>query len=271
MTTRTQIPLYTPRASQASQLARIAALTSRERQTRFSGGAFGYLWAFATPVAWIVLVVGMFWILGRTPPIAVGPEIFVATGILPYALFRQTITSMMRGLIANRSMTYLQPIIGQDILLSSAVLELINLIMTSALIFGGIFLFFDTPAPANLLQVYVAMAMAWGLGVGTGALFAAIGQASDSFARFIPLALRPLFWISGIFFTATELPATAQSLFWWNPLFHCIEALREGFFLGYVSPVSDLWYPLAVAIGCFIASNYVTHYIRMRKLARHQL
>jgi capsular polysaccharide transport system permease protein len=265
------LALQVPRASQAGLLARIGALASRERMTRFSGGAFGYLWAFVTPVAWIALVVIMFWILGRAPPIAVGAEIFVATGILPYALFRQTITSMMRALIANRSMTYLQPVMAQDILLSAAVLELANLILTSLVIFGAILLIFDTSTPANLLLVYGAMATAWALGVGMGALFGAIGQASDSFYRAIPLVLRPLFWISGIFFTATELPESAQALFRWNPLLHCIEALREGFFLGYVSSVSELWYPLAVATGCFLASGVVTHFIRRHKLARHQL
>ncbi|MFG5384129.1 ABC transporter permease [Yoonia sp. R2-816] len=271
MTDRTEPQRGKPSVSVASQIERLEALVERERQTRFSGGAFGYLWAYSTPVAWIAFVVIFFWILGRTPPIAVGAEIFVATGILPYALYRQTITSMMRTLIASRYMAYYTPVNGQDILLASAVLELVNMILTSLLIFGGIILLFGTPLPANLLVVYAAMAMAWALGVGMGSLFAAIGQASDSFARAVPLVLRPLFWISGIFFTATELPAQAQALFWWNPLFHCIEALREGFFIGYQSPVAELWYPAVIAVSCYLASAVVERHIRHRRLARHHL
>ena len=131
--------------------------------------------------------------------------------------------------------------------------------------------FFEVRAPASLLSVYAAMASAWALGMGVGSLFAAIGQASDSFARFVPIMLRPMFWVSGIFYTATELPTGAQNLLWWNPLFHCIEALREGFFLGYVSPVSDLWYPLVVAVSCFLASAVVEQYVSERRLSRHSL
>lgn len=264
-------PAHRPQVSRAHRYQRLEALVLRERDTRFSGGPFGYLWAYSSPVALIVFVVLSFWVLRRTPPIAVGVEIFVATGILPYVLFRQTITSMMRSLIASRYMAYFTPVDGLDILLASAILELMNVILTALLIFCTILLIFDTPAPAQLLQVYIAMAMAWALGVGVGSLFAAIGQASDTFARAAPIMLRPLFWISGIFYTATELPNSTINVLWWNPLFHCIETLREGFFLGYVSPLAALWYPLVVTVGCFLASALVERYVRHNRLARHQI
>lgn len=260
-----------PPSPQQSLFGRLAALVLRERQTRFSGGAFGYLWAYATPLAWIALVVVFFQLLGRTSPIGVGAEIFVATGILPYVMFRQTITSMMRTLIANRYMLYLRPVTSREILLATAVLELVNMIMTSLLIFGGVLLIFGGAGPAHLLTVYAAMGSAWALGIGFGSLAAALGQWSDSFARAVPLALRPMFWISGIFYTATELPEPAQNLLWWNPLFHSIEALREGFFLGYQSPVAELWMPYMAALVFYLLSLPITRFVERTRKARHQL
>ncbi len=255
----------------ASFVTRLGALILRDRQTRFSGGALGYLWAYATPLGWIALVAVSFRLLGRTPPIAVGAEIFVATGILPYAMFRQTITSLMRSLIAHRYLQYLRPVNGREILLASGLLELANMIMTSVVIFGAILVFFDTPTPASLLTVYGAMGSAWALGFGLGSLVATIGQWSDSFARAVPLALRPMFWISGIFFTATELPTNIQNLLWWNPLFHSIETLREGFFIGYDSPVGDMWMPYLVGLFCFLLSISVNQYVARTRRARHRL
>lgn len=260
-------PVGTP----SSSWTLLYGLIQRDRQTRFSGGAFGYLWAYATPVAWIVLVVVFFQLLGRVPPLAVSAEIFVATGILPYVMFRQTITSMMRTLIANRYMLYIRPITSRDILLSTALLEFANMVTTSLVIFGGLIIFFDVPPPAHLLTVYGAMGSAWVLGMGFGSLMAAFGQWSDGFARAVPLALRPMFWISGIFYTAIELPTPAQNLLWWNPLFHSIETLREGFFLGYHSPVGELWMPYMVGLLFYLMSLAVTRFVEQTRRARHRL
>lgn len=258
-------------ATQKNQSVNLKALIIREQLTRFSGGAFGPLWAYATPVAWIVFVVISFNLLGRASPLASGPEIFVATGILPYVLFRQTITSMMRTLIANRYLLYFQPVTTQDILFAAAFVELLNTIITSLVIFGAIIMIFGAVAPNDLLTVYVAMGLAWALGASAGSLFAAFGRWSDSVSRAIPLILRPLFWISGIFFIATELPLSAQELFAWNPLFHIIEILREGFFLGYVSSIADPAYVCCIIVVMFAASLAVDRFVNVTHRARHQL
>lgn len=249
----------------------LAALVRRERYTRFAGGAMGSLWAYTTPIAWIVLVVVSFQLLGRVTPLAVGTEIFVATGILPYILFRQTITSMMRTLIANRYLLYFQPLSGQDILLAAAVVELLNMMITAVVIFAGITLVFGAQKPANLLEVYFAMGLAWAMGASAGSFFAALGQWSDSLARVIPLVLRPLFWISGIFYIATELPVPAQNVLWWNPLFHVIESLREGYFLGYISPVANQWYVCVVIVALYLASVLIDRFVRRTRRARYRI
>jgi ABC-type polysaccharide/polyol phosphate export permease len=255
----------------ASPLDRWAALVVRERKTRFSGGALSSLWAFVTPVGWIVIVVLAFEYLGRAVPIHAPMALFVASGILPYAVFRQTVSSLMRAVIANRYLSYIQPVGPADILIASAMLELLNTIVLAVLLFGGMVLVLAAPLPADPLRVMLGLALAWALGAGFGHLAASLGQWSDTLSRAIPLALRPLFWLSGVFFTATELGGQAQAALWWNPLFHAIEILREGFFLGYVSPISDAWYPLAVALGCYLGAVPVGRFLRARNAARHRI
>ena len=249
----------------------LTALVVRERLTRFSGGVFGPLWAYATPVAWITFVVVSFNILGRASPLASGPEIFVATGILPYVLFRQTISSMTRTLIANRYLLYFQPLTTQNILFSAALVELLNTIITSLVIFSAIIILFGAAMPSDILTVYLAMGQAWALGASAGSLFAAVGRWSDSVSRAIPLVLRPMFWISGIFYIATELPLAAQELFAWNPLFHVIELLRAGFFLGYVSPIADPVYVCSTIILLFVTSIVIDRFVKITRRERHQL
>jgi len=251
------------------RFSRLVALILREKSTRFAGGALSSLWAYVTPVGWIVLVVLAFGWLGRTIPILAPMPVFVAAGILPYAMFRQVITSLMRTVISNRHLLYLQPITTGDILLASGLLEMINMIVTSTVIFGALWLFLGADAPHDPLRAIWGMALAWALGAGFGRLAAVLGVWSDTLYRSIPLLLRPMFWISGVFFTASELGGMALASLSWNPLFHAIETLREGLFLGYVSPLGDSWYPLSVAVGFYLLSLVIERWIEAGRLARH--
>ena len=250
---------------------RIGALIRRDRATRFSGGAIGYIWAYLTPVAFIFMIVVSFWMLQRRPPINVATELFVATGILPYVLFRQTISAMVRTVISNRYMLYFQPVSISELLLASALLELLNLIVTVVLIFSLIMIIFDSNGPADTLGVITGFVIAWAIGVGFGRFVSTLGQWSDTLARMIPLVLRPMFWISGIFFTATELPNSAINILWYNPLFHAIELVREGFFLGYESPISSIWYPSAFALVFYLASLVIERFVVDTRRARHRI
>lgn len=236
------------------QAARFSALIARERRTRFTGGLLAPFWSVAVPMVWIGLVVGLFIMMDRRPPIAVGVEVFVATGILPYAMFRQTIGSMVRSLVAHRHMKLLAPLGDRDILTAAALVEATNLVLVALVVFGGLAMIVGAPLPGDLWGVYTALAVTWLLAAGVGSLLALLNGVSESFGRILAVLLRPLFWISGLFYTATELSRPARDLLWWNPLFHATELLREGYFHGYRSPIAELWYPAAFGIVCLLAA-----------------
>lgn len=254
-----------------TSLQRLSALVERERRTRFSGGVFAGIWAFAMPVGWIVLIVLAFQLLGRRVPIAVPIPYFVASGILPYAMFRQIVSSLMRSVIANRYLIHFPGITLRQILLSSALAELFNLAVTSVVILGGIMLIYDVSAPADPLLVMAGLSVAWALGFGLGRLAALLGLWSDTAYRVVPLMLRPMFWISAIFYVPRELSATIGDILWFNPLVHAIEILREGLFLDYKSTISDPWYPLLCAYLLFIASSWLERYVVSHGLQRHRI
>jgi len=249
------VPLVSPNFGE-----RISTLMHREMRTRFSGGALGYAWAFLTPVAWIGFVVVAFHLLNRLPPISVSPQLFVATGILPYILFRQTITSTMRALQASRYMIYAPSISVADILLAASLLELMNAVIIAVALFGAFLLLFDAQLPVDPLKVAFGLLLAWLLGAGFGRFSAILARMSDTYGRLVPTMLRPMFWISGVFFTATELPESAVKIFYFSPLFHAIEIVREGFFLGYSSPLSDPIVPFVGGVFFFAISLVIERY-----------
>jgi len=248
---------------------RLIALMKRESDIRFAGGPLGVLWAYLPPLFWIGLVALVFYVLKSPLPIMTEPALFVATGILPYAIFRQGITSMMRSIKVNRLLPLLPEVTKAQCLLATAILEWLTSIMLAIFIFGGVSLFFSVPFPGNLFTVCVALTVAWALGVSVGALFASIGQVSDTFSRSVPIILRPLFWISAIFYTVSQVPSSIQTMLSYNPLVHIIESLREGYFLGYTSPVSNLIIPVSTILFSIIATIYVEAWIEEKKANRH--
>lgn len=250
---------------------RIGTLIDRERRTRFAGGILGYLWAYLTPLMWIAFVVILFRLLERVPPLFVGAEIFVASGFLPYLIFRQTVTSLSRTVPANRYLLYIRPVSVNDLLLASALLEGLNVTITALIVFGFVTFAFQAALPVHVAQVILGLTVAWLLGAGVGRCVAVIGLYSDSFARAVPIILRPMFWLSGIFYTATELPGAVQNILWFSPLLHITESVREGYFLGYQSPISELWYPCAIAAAFFLISIPIEQAISHGRLARRRL
>jgi capsular polysaccharide transport system permease protein len=250
---------------------RILTLLERERRTRFAGGTVGYLWAYITPVVWIGFVVILFRVLERSPPIYVGPEVFVATGILPYISFRQSVTSLSRSIAAQRHMRYIQPVGINDILTATMLLEGYNVFVLSLLLLGGTTVLFGALLPASFTGVMFSLMIAWGLGCGVGRFVAAVGLLSDGFSRSVPLILRPFFWLSGIFYTATELPAEVRDILWYSPILHITEMTREAYFLGYTSPVADAWYPISVMAAFFLMSLPVEAFATRRRIMRHRL
>lgn len=249
----------------------LVVLVRRERKTRYSGGILGYLWAFITPMFWIAIVALSFKFLGRAVPINVGAEIFVATGILPYALMRQTITSQCRSLIANRYLQYIKPITINDIAFASAGLEFLNSLITSLIIYTAILLVFDAKAPADIFVLLIAIILSWGLGASFGTLVATIGRVSDSFARAVPIILRPLFWISGVFYSSNELPSGLLTIFSFNPLFHVVELTREGFFYGYEASISSFSYPIICILSFYLLTNLFENWIKLKNNIRHRI
>ncbi len=257
--------------SAAALPQRVFALMVRERLTRFAGGKLGPAWALLTPVAWIAFVVILFRALGRTPPIHVGPEIFVATGVLPYISFRQAITSMAQAYPAHRYLRYVRPVSINDILLATIALEALNFIVAAVVIFSFVTLLFGAALPSEPATVALGFGLAWAMAAGVGRLVAVLGVLSDSFARVVPIVLRPLFWVSGIFYTATELPLAVQNALWFSPLLHVTEIIRSGYFAGYTSPVANLWVPIAAAAIFFLISVPIEHLAQSKRRARYKL
>ena len=234
----------------------INTIMLREIRCRFAGDPLGYLWAFVVPILWIGTLMFFFSLLGRSPAIPVDTPVFIATGVVPYVLFRYTISSMSRVASTHRHLVNFAGVQISDLLFAGAILELINALIILALIWVVISLFFQIPDIHDPLQTVHGILLTAIFATSIGRFAAIAGMVSETARRMIPVVLRPMFWVSGIFFTAPELPSKLLPFLAWNPLLHAIETVRDGVFLDYSSTFADARVPLAVSTA-FLLASYV--------------
>ena len=63
-----------------------------------------------------------------------------------------------------------------------------------------------------------------------GILIAALMKSIDNFSYVTSTVITPLFLVAGTFFPLDRLPQWAQTLGWFNPLYHCVELVRHAAF-----------------------------------------
>lgn len=237
-----------------AQVPVLEALLLRELKTRFGQFRFGYLWALAEPLAHVVILSVIFGM--RSPTTAQGVEfpIFLATGIIPFLLFSNMVNRSMTAITANQALFNYRQVKPLDTLVTRFILEVV--------IYAAVFVTFMTGAgwlgfdvsvqdPLTVLLVFLALGL---FGLGLGALACVGATLAPDVAQVVPIILRPLYFISGIFFSVEVIPAEYRPWLLWNPILHAMELIRGSWFHAidnhYGDPVYLAWWVVAsLALG----------------------
>src|SRR5690606_36710478 len=101
----------------------------------------------------------------------------------------------------------------------------------------------------NLAYTLSGLLLAELLGAGLGLVVGAGTLYWSALDQIISPILRPLFFISGIFFTANDLPTPVLAILSYIPVLHVFEMGRDGWFPSYTSLVLDLVYLFSWVLG----------------------
>ncbi len=78
----------------------------------------------------------------------------------------------------------------------------------------------------------------------------AAATATPTAARLVPILTRPLYFVSGVFFSIEVVPEPYRSWLLLNPLLHANELMRAGFFATCEARYADPGYLIARIGGC---------------------
>lgn len=228
----------------------IFAVIMRETRTRYGSSNIGYTWAIIDPLITLTIFVGVFSLMGRTSPIGAPITVFFVTGIVPLFFWRGAVQQGTAAVGASLGLLSYPQVMPADILIARLLLEAATTVMVFLLFLIGLYLIVD-------------VSPAWFFGDPLQLLFATMGLIyftagtmflSSSLARVLPIwtniwgyLSRPIWLLSGLFFTLEQLPSGLRKYMAYNPLAHIIEWFRSAAVPSFDSSAYSVLFPVAVA------------------------
>ena len=218
----------------------VFALFFRELKTRFGPWRLGLTWAFLEPISF-VLVLSAIRSLVSSGSLFGGENnsipypVFFLLGFVPYQLFFKLLVQSAQSINANQGLFNYRQVRPIDAIIARALLEVLVIGCVILLFMAGFWWFgfeLRIDSPLQFITVFLLLAL-FSVGIG---MVVCVGQLRfPELEKIIPIITRPLFFISGVFFSLNDIPDKYHYLLTWNPLLHAIELIRNGCYKGYNS------------------------------------
>jgi capsular polysaccharide transport system permease protein len=226
----------------------VHALLMRELKTRFGTSKLGYFWAIAEPVAQAAVLGLIFTLLGRHSVNNIPIALFIFTGLLPFKLFSKLLPQLSVGISANKALFAYRQVAPIDPIITRLLIELTTYVITYIFIMLCLGWLGFNVIPEQLLPLFAANALLVLLSIGLGiSLCSAVQYWADT-PKVLAMVLSPLFYLSGVFYSATMIPPQYWFLLEWNPIFHLIELSRDAYFKEYITPIGNWQYVFNCAL-----------------------
>ena len=226
----------------------INALVYRELKTRVSEVKFGVFGVFIEPLGVIAVFLLIFgFIRGARPNIDI--ILFLACGVILYTMYVNISIRSLNSMRANEQLFFYRPVKPVDTVIARTLVES-GLYGSIFLIIAGATCLFREQLLINDFGVLVVTFVALALNAfGFGVFLMTAGHRYHVLHQIVPMLMRPMWFISGVFFSLSAVPQQFVPWLSWNPILQAIELSRSTFSLDYpINPmVVSLPYLLATA------------------------
>lgn len=262
-------PVRQRTASIAAIQARIRviyALMLRETKTKYGRLRIGYLWALIEPILFISVFFVLLTIVKRTSPSGMPLIPFLVTGVMPFILYRDSLMGGIQAFRANRPLLTFPQVSLFDLVFARALLNFCTHFVAVVLLILAIVLITGPMEVENILSIIFWFALAGAFGFGIGLAAGSFAVLAPTIEYLVPAVIvRPMFFISGVFFTAEMMPEPVRDLALINPLFHLIELQRSAFFVEFESTHASPGYVI-ISVLSMVCFGLVTQRALRRKI-----
>ncbi|WP_158809679.1 ABC transporter permease [Beijerinckia sp. L45] len=242
------------------QLRVFFALMMHDIKSRFFGSGIGYIITIVWPLTHIVIILALN--AGKMVPYGSSMVLYAATACIPYIACNYIGRFMMLGVLTNRSFLQYPIIKPLDMILARAFLEIVNNSIVVATLMIAMSISGIDVTPIDPLQAAFAWIASMGLGISVGLLGGVICLAFPLFNLIFVLFII-IAWITcGMSINPELLPESYGYYFSFNPVLHCVEWMRQAYFLGSPARLLNKAYVLEVSATCLTAGFLLERFFR---------
>lgn len=242
------MPGSSDRSDLSTWLRLIRAIMQRELRSRYTGDKVGYAWSLLIPLMWILLIWAFFQMFRRPVPIDTDAGSFIFTGVIPYVSFRFTLSAVMRSKLTYHNLFIMPRVSPEIVCFSVALLEVANAFFIYGIVLTGNWVFYGPLEISQPSMIIFGLFLACLLGSTLAYMVVSLIPNVRFALRAMQIVVRPIFYLSGVFYIVAELPNNLQEWLWFNPLIHAVEIVRTGAFGDFGSRVTQAWLPLLYCV-----------------------
>ena len=237
----------------------IWALALREIHGKHGKSRLGYLWqviktGFGVAVFW--------WIRSAAgaPAHAIPLPLFLLMGFIPWFIFAETVKVTTEAVRTNKALLTFAQVTPLDLFASSALVVWVTEVVVMGfylVLIGQMGYAYRLLDPIHFSLALLAVGF---FSLGVGLILTALTIYLPVVEKLVPMALRILFFTSGVFFEPTKMGKYSDFIMW-NPVTNIIELMRGGFIhpapASYIKTVYLLWVTLSVLAVGLLLERYI--------------
>ena len=232
------------------QIDVIRGLYYRELLTRISKLRFGLIGILIEPIGLITIWLLLFGFRrGFTPVSGLDLIIFLTAGNILFELFSSISRRSIDSIDANQALFYYSRVKPFDTVCARALVEINSYGILYIVIVLGYFYLKNIWRVDNLPLILISYLLIAIFAIGLGLIFMTAGRRINYTSQVLSVIFRPLYFLSGSFFSLATLPQWIKPWLAWNPVLHAIELSRKGFSEFYfLDPLISLSYLIKITI-----------------------
>lgn len=205
------------------------ALSLREIHGLHGKSKLGYLWqiiktGFGMMVFWFMRELA-----GAQAPHGLSVPVFLLMGFVVWYIFSEIISKSMEAVRSNQALLTFPQITTLDLFLSSAIVAWtteVVIMLLYLLLFSGLGYQFRILDPVTFMFTLLVTGI---FALGTGLTLASLAVIFPVIEKLVPMVMRILFFVSGVFFSAAQFASRFSDVLLLNPIMNYIELMRGSF------------------------------------------
>ena len=230
----------------------IFALFAREIRV-MSNDKLGVSWSVISPVMFIMVLSFLRGRLNGGETHTIPTFLFMAYGLLLMEAFLLTLNSGSAAIMKNKALFAFRQVQPISAVIAAGLFELLVKVFV---VFGiGIVTYFLNMQVqvADPLSIIMNITLLWLLALSIGLLLGIAALYIPEIKKLQALITRPLFFISGVFFSLQDIPKEYWWLLDWNPILHAVELSRYAAYPSYGNEgVSFTYLALVTLVAMFL-------------------